>query len=199
MMIEPIESKTEVKPRAYTLHEDKIENLHTYVESNVQKFGNGPTAWRSASVSSKNEIFGPWTQSDSLQTKSETIDEVIIAAEAGTVFNTDISTFQSNVVIADGKATGKLTKLTTGDIAQYWGEGYFIALKFSNINKEATKVMAGMDPSQGSGLVPLDKDLNGVWKITDKDTQVFKVVQYKGEEVLTTQTIDLSGLTLNLT
>ena len=59
--------------------------------------------------------------------------------------------------------------------------------------------MAGMDPSQSGGLVPLDEDLDGVWKITDKDTQVFKVVQYKGEEVLTTQTIDLSGLTLNLT
>lgn len=56
--------------------------------------------------------------------------------------------------------------------------------------------MAGMDPSQSSGLIPLDEDKNGVWKITNKDTQVFKVVQYKDEEVISTQTIDLSGLTL---
>lgn len=128
--------------------------------------------------------------------KKEKGKEVKVEAETGTVFNTDISTFQSNVVIKDGKATGTLTKLSTGDIAQHWGAGYFIALKFSEIDEEATKVMAGMDPSQSSGLVPLDEDKNGVWKITNKDTQVLKVVQYKDEEVISTQTIDLSGLTL---
>ena len=115
MIIEPVENKT--SPKNSVFEGNRVENLHTYVESNVQKFGKGPTAWRSASLSSKNEIFGSWTQSDSLQTEPETTDEVIVAAETGTIFNTDISTFQSGVVIADGKATGKLTKLTTGDIA----------------------------------------------------------------------------------
>lgn len=196
MFITPTIVKAENKSDIYTLHEDKIEEIKTYVESNTQKVGQGPESWRSTTLTARTESFGAWTQNMEPKEKKEKGKEVKVEAETGTVFNTDISTFQSNVVIKDGKATGTLTKLSTGDIAQYWGAGYFIALKFSEIDEEATKVMAGMDPSQSGGLVPLDEDKNGVWKITNKDTQVFKVVQYKDEEVISTQTIDLSGLTL---
>jgi len=46
-------------------------------------------------------------------------------------------------------------------------------------------------------MVTLDSDCNGVFKITDKDTQVLKVVQSDGTHTLT-QTFDLSGLTLGV-
>ena len=53
----------------------------------------------------------------------------------------------------------------------------------------------GLVPSQGSGFVPLDSDHNGVFKITDKNAQVFKVITTKdGERV--TDTYYLSTLTL---
>lgn len=54
-----------------------------------------------------------------------------------------------------------------------------------------------MDPSESSGLVELlgDPDLNGVFKITDKNAQKFVIEQTDG--VFTKrQEFDLSGLTL---
>lgn len=70
-------------------------------------------------------------------------------------------------------------------------------MKFSDIPATATSVKVGLDPSQSSGLVEIinDPDKNGVFKITNKDTQVFKVVTTDGTQT-NTQTFDLSGLTL---
>ena len=87
---------------------------------------------------------------------------------------------QSGVEVADGKITGTL-KFIQGGIAQSGplaGDGNFLALEFSNVPADATSVKVGLDPSQGTGLVELlgDPDMNGVFKITNKDTQVFKVV-----------------------
>ena len=61
-----------------------------------------------------------------------------------------------------------------------------------------TSVKVGMDPSQGSGLQEIigDPDMNGVFKVTDKNAQVFKVVITDGH-AKRVQTFDLSELTLN--
>ena len=99
-------------------------------------------------------------------------------------------------VSADNKITGTLKYVDSGALATDWGAGNFMVLKFTNVDSDATSVKVGMEPSMGSGLVELlgDPDMNGVFKVTDKNTQVFKVVQSDG--VLTrTQTYDLSGLT----
>lgn len=103
---------------------------------------------------------------------------------------------QSGVTVSGNKITGTLTKLTSGQLVTDWGEGYFLALKFSNIDADATSVKVGLLPSQSSGLVELDEDKNGVFKITDKDVQKFKVVQSNANGK-TTQLFDLSGLTLS--
>ena len=99
--------------------------------------------------------------------------------------------------MSGNKITGTLKYLDSGDIADYWGAGNFMALKFSGIDEAATSVKVGMDPSQSSGLVELlgDPDMNGVFKVTDKDTQVFKVVTTDGTRTKT-QTFDLSDLTV---
>ena len=69
-----------------------------------------------------------------------------------------------------------------------------MALKFtSDISPENIKV--GLDPSVSSGLVALDEDMNGVFKVTDKDAQVFVVESFDGA-VWSRATYDLSGLTL---
>lgn len=76
--------------------------------------------------------------------------------------------------------------LSTGEIAGYWGEGNFIALKFTlpeGVNPE--EVQVGL-----KNPVALDSDLNGVWKV-ENNSQKLKVI-IDGQ----TKEYDLSGLIL---
>ena len=75
--------------------------------------------------------------------------------------------------------------------------GNFIALKFSDIDANATSVKVGLEPSAGSGLVEIinDPDKNGVFRINDKYAQNFKIVTTDGTNT-TTQLFDLSQLNL---
>lgn len=59
-------------------------------------------------------------------------------------------------------------------------------------------VKVGFVPSEGTGLVEMidDPDKNMVGKITNKDTQIFTVVQTAADGRKKTQRYDLSGLTL---
>lgn len=113
------------------------------------------------------------------------------------MFGTSVSDMQSNVAVANGKITGTLKYLSSGALAQQWGAGHFLALKFSGLDANATSVKVGLDPSQSSGLVEIttDPDKNGAFKITDKANQVFKVVTTDGTNTRV-QIFDLSGLTL---
>lgn len=101
---------------------------------------------------------------------------------------------QSGITVANGAITGTLKYIASGAIADDWGPGNFICLKFPDADISTTVVKVGLNPSQGSGLVELDSDKNGVFKVTDKSTQQFVVVQHKGDAV-TVQSFDLSGLT----
>lgn len=114
------------------------------------------------------------------------------------MFGYHVSDLQDEDVTVNGsKITGTLKYVADGELADYWGAGNFLALKFDDIDADATSVMVGLDPSEGSGLVEIinDPDKNGAFKITNKNTQKFKVVQTVGDRTLT-QTFDLSGLTL---
>lgn len=107
------------------------------------------------------------------------------------------SNLQTDVSVANGAITGTLHKVTSGTLKRDWGAGWFLALKFTNIDSDATSVLVGMEPSVSSGLVELinDPDKNGVFKVTDKDTQKLTVIQRcKGYNKI--QQYDLSGLTL---
>lgn len=102
---------------------------------------------------------------------------------------------QSGITVSGNKITGTLIKQTTGVPAEYWGEGYFIGLKFTP-DSDATVTKVGLAPSEGTGLLPLDEDNLAMFKITNKDKQILKVVSSRtGEEK--TWTFDLSGLTLS--
>ena len=115
------------------------------------------------------------------------------------LFGKLVSEMQSNVEIRNGEFLGTL-KFIEGGIAQSGplaGDGYFVALKFGSIDTEATSIRVGLDPSMGSGLVEIitDPDKNGVFKITDPTTQVFKTVTTDGANTIT-KTYDLSKLIL---
>ena len=114
------------------------------------------------------------------------------------IYETAVSAIQDADVTVSGNAiTGTLKYLDDGGpISGWWGPGNFLALKFSDVDPKATSIKVGLNPSDGSGLVELlgDPDMNGVFKITDKDTQKFRVVITDGHATKTTD-YDLSGLT----
>lgn len=126
--------------------------------------------------------------------------DVTVSPERGfvSVFGKLVSELQSDVEVDGSKIKGTL-KFIEGGLAESGylaGDGNFLTLRFSNIDEDATSVKVGLDPSVSSGLVELigDPDMNGVFKISDKDSQVFKVVtsDNKGNELV--QTYDLSEL-----
>ena len=111
-----------------------------------------------------------------------------------TLYEHSVSDLQSNVSITGNRATGTLKYVSTGALPDYWGPGHFLALKWS-VPEDATSLLVGLVPSEGSGLVEAidDTDRNGVFKITDKDTQVVRLVVTTPEGTTTTD-VDISGL-----
>lgn len=106
------------------------------------------------------------------------------------LFNTAVSDIQDNIIISDGAISGTLKYLSSGEIADYWGAGNFIALKFVDTdNVGPTNIQVGL-----KNPVALDSDFNGVWKV-ENSSQKLKVITTNGEDTLT-QEYDLSGLTL---
>lgn len=121
----------------------------------------------------------------------------------GSIYDTDIATIQSTVTVTGDKITGTLYKLSSGAIPAVWGEGYFLALGFAPSSgdwTQYTSVKVGLDPSVSSGLVEIinDDTHTGVFKVTDKDLQLFAILSTNDTDVRY-QTFDLSGLTLSET
>lgn len=115
------------------------------------------------------------------------------------MFGYHVSDLQNNdVTVTDGKIAGTLKYIDEGSLADTWGAGNFVALKFTDLDADAVSVKVGLDPSQGSGLVEIidDPDKNGAFKVTNKNTQKFKVVQETEDGRTLTQTFDLSELVL---
>lgn len=130
----------------------------------------------------------------------ELVNPVMMPEGSGaTLFGTRVSDIQDNVHVGDNAITGTLIYLDdeNADLVKTWGEGYFVALKFTNIDSRATSVRVGLNPSQSSGLVEIidDPDKNGVFKITDKDSQKFRIISSDGTNSVTTD-YDLTGLVL---
>ena len=121
-----------------------------------------------------------------------------VRAEDGGVdmWGTLVSSMQENVTVDKGKIKGKLKPLTEGQLVTDWGEGYFLALHYTNNDATVTSIKVGLNPS-ASSMEPqdLDEDMNSVMKITDKDTQKLIVVSSNGT-VTHTDTYDLSELEL---
>lgn len=112
-------------------------------------------------------------------------------------WGTTASDMQSDVTVTGKAITGTLTKLTSGSLVDVWGEGYFLGLAFDDFSEGLTyeDVKVGLAPTEGSGLVTLDSDQMGVFKITNKDTQKLAVLQEKAGVGRLLELYDLSGLT----
>lgn len=125
------------------------------------------------------------------------IPEVTVEPEVGTkkVYNIKTNTLQQDVEVVGDKITGQLLYCDTDPLKTDWGAGYFLVLKFTNNYESATSIKVGLNPSEGSGLVELlgDPDMNCVAKITNPNTQKFRVEITDGTRT-TVQNFDLSGL-----
>lgn len=114
------------------------------------------------------------------------------------------SDFQSDIAVNGSEITGELAFIegglaSSGPLA---GDGYFLALKFSNFSSGLTyeNVKVGLVPSAtGMALQTLDNDKNAVFKITDIKNQKVKVVQADSAGHKNIQYFGLSGLTLEST
>lgn len=105
---------------------------------------------------------------------------------------------QSDVTVTGNRITGTLNFIEGGlaESGTLSGDGYFIALKWSNPDQRATSLLVGLNPSAGSGLQECidDTDRNGVFKISNT-SQKLKIISSNSSKK-TEQTFDLSGLVL---
>ena len=109
-----------------------------------------------------------------------------------------VSVYQADdVTVSNGAITGSLYEQQSGMMVDTFGEGYYACIHVSDIDEAATSVKIGLVPTRGSGLVEIitDPDKDCVFKVSDKDNQVLKVVSTDGTRTQI-QLFDLSGLTL---
>ncbi len=109
--------------------------------------------------------------------------------------------FQSDVAVSGGEITGELAFIEGGlaPSGPLAGDGYFLALKFSNFSSGLTytDVKVGLTNSaSGMDPVTLDSDKDAVFKITDKNSQKVQVIQTDAAGHKNVQLFGLSGLTL---
>ncbi len=155
------------------------------------------------------KLGGNLADVEALKTDAELIDkiedivhsvpQVIVLPESAsaTLFGKTVSQYQTDVNVIDNVIVGSLSYLDAGEVVDAWGAGNFVALKFVIIDPDITfsDIKVGLNPSHGGGLVTLDADLNGVFKITDKTEQTFRVEVTK-DGVTKTKDYILSGLTV---
>ena len=87
---------------------------------------------------------------------------------------------QDNLSVSNGKITGTLKYLASGKLTTDWGEGNFMALGFASSDSNIKSIRVGLRPSISNMLPELDSDMDGVFKVTDKDVQDFIVVSSDG-------------------
>lgn len=107
---------------------------------------------------------------------------------------------QTDVEIADGVVSGTLKFIEGGlsPAGPLAGDGYFLALHWTDPDTNATSLKVGLQPSE-SGMEPVecisDTDRNGVFKIADPTNQKLRFVQSDNDGHRNIQIFDLSGLT----
>ena len=130
------------------------------------------------------------------------LDGVTVSPAANTVdfWGTHANDVQSGLAVANNAITGTLLYYSdpSAQVVKDWGAGNFMCLQISNIDSDATSCKIGLEPSAGSGLIEIinDPDKAGIIKVTNKNTQRFKVLQTVGG-FTQAQYFDLSGLTCN--
>ena len=129
----------------------------------------------------------------------DSIEAVEASPFSGTMYEVASTSVQTGLTVSGDKIKGTSKWLSgSNPITNVWGDGNFIMLEFDADNwSDYTSVKVGLSPSAGSGLAELigEDDKNGVFKITNKNTQKFVIIATNG---VTTEKKEysLKGLTL---
>lgn len=111
---------------------------------------------------------------------------------------------QDDVEVEDGEISGTLAFIEGGlaDSGPLAGDGYFLALHWSDPDENATSLKVGLRPS-ASGMEPVecidDTDRNGVFKVTDPKNQILVFVSSDANGHRNVQHFGLSKLILEET
>ena len=134
-------------------------------------------------------------------TQVDSIDPVTASPFSGTMYGVPSTDVQSGLAVSGKNITGTLLYVDSGTLATDWGAGNFMMLDFNATDwSDYTSVKVGLEPSQGTGLVEVINEApderNGVFKVTNKNKQKFKIVATNG---VTTEVMEynLKGLTCN--
>lgn len=117
---------------------------------------------------------------------------VLPESQSATLFNETVSNMQTaDTAIIGNALVGTLKKLTTGELPEYWGAGYFVALKFVSVDPGVTfeNVKVGIN-----SRVNLDADMNAVLFVEDKTKPLHVCVTVDSVEY--DYKYNLNGLTL---
>lgn len=127
-----------------------------------------------------------------------TLPTVSAVPGSSVLFEHPVSEMQSDVQLSGLNIYGTLNFIEGGlaETGPLSGDGYFLALQFSNLDSRATSVKVGLDPSEGTGLVEIidDPDKNGVFKISNT-AQVF-VIQVSDGNTTISERYSLTQLNL---
>ena len=123
--------------------------------------------------------------------------KVTVLEQSDSVYGTAVSDIQdANMELIGNNFKGTSKWLATGSVASDWGAGNFIAIDFEDLPEEADKIMVGLEPSMGTGMVELTPDdTKSVFKIADKDLQELVIKTSIGSRTIT-QKFSLKGVTL---
>ena len=123
---------------------------------------------------------------------------VTIQPANGTYWGTNTTAMQNDIVVDGYNITGTLKYIEGGitPTGTLSGSGYFIALKFSDIPSGAT-VQTAVSPTQGSGFVTLDADLDCVYKISNIYQQKIIVRVIGANGGITEHIYNLDNITLD--
>ena len=106
--------------------------------------------------------------------------------------------FQNNVTVANGTIKGDLTFVEGGLAPSGYlaGDGYFLYLKWGDVDAAATSLLVGLQPSAGSGMQEgiNDPDKTVVMKVASNDQNFVTIVSNDDKKTKTVYDLDLTFL-----
>lgn len=120
---------------------------------------------------------------------------VSVLEQSDTVYGVAVSDLQSADTMLSGNTFyGTLKYIASGEPATTWGAGYFLAVDFGGADFDKEVVRVGLTPSAGAGFVTVTTgDTKSIFKITNKDAQVLKVITTKDGNTVS-EIFNLAGL-----
>lgn len=116
------------------------------------------------------------------------------------MYDTAVSTLQDDIEVGTNEITGSLL-FKEGGLAgsgPLAGDGYFLTLKIDDVPQGTKSVKVGFTNSAGTGMVEIlgDPDMNCVGKLSNKNTQRFRVEVIDANDVLSVKEWSLAKLEL---